>query len=94
MDGTVPVDARPCLPTVLTKEEEEKLCKYCMDMCDMGYGMNVEDARTVAFCITESSGRVHPFKSGKAGRDWYWFYVNVFYPHPAKRRSPITHVGR
>ena len=66
VDGTVPVDARPGPATVLTREEE-KLCKYCMDMCDMGYGMSIEDVRTVAFRIAESSGRAHPFKDGKAG---------------------------
>ena len=36
VDGTVPVNAKPGPATVLTMEEEEKLCKYCFDMCDMG----------------------------------------------------------
>ena len=65
LDGTIPVDTRPDLATVLTREEEERLCKYCMDMCDKGYGMSIKDIRT------ESSGRAHPFKGSKAGRDWY-----------------------
>ena len=78
VDGTVPVDARPGPAKVLTREEEEKLCKYCMDMCDMGYGMSVEDVRTVAFHIAESSGRAHPFKDGKAGRDWYEGFMRRF----------------
>ena len=51
VDGLVPIDAKPGPPTVLTKEEEEKLCKYCLDMCDMGYGLTVEDVRRVAYRI-------------------------------------------
>jgi hypothetical protein len=41
IDGEVAIDAKPGPKTVLTKEEEEKLCKYCFDMCDMGYGLTV-----------------------------------------------------
>ena len=37
----------------------------------MGYGLTVDDVRTVAFRIAQRSGRPHPFISGKAGRDWY-----------------------
>lgn len=56
---------------MLTTEEEKKLYHYVLDMCDMGYGLSVEDVRAIAFQIAEKSGRKHPFKDGNAGRDWY-----------------------
>ena len=65
VDGEVPLNAKPRPPTVLTKEEEEKLCKYCFAMSDMGYGLTVEDVKGVAFEIASNSGRPHPFKDGK-----------------------------
>ena len=37
VDGLVAVDARLGPSTVLTREEEDKLCQYCLDMADMGY---------------------------------------------------------
>ena len=40
-------------------------------MVDMGYGLTVEDVRTVAYRIAHNSGRPHPFTDGRAGRDWY-----------------------
>ena len=40
-------------------------------MCDMGYGLTVEDVKSLAYQIAENSGWPHPFHDGKAGRDWY-----------------------
>ena len=68
VDGLVAVDARPGPSTVLTWEEEDKLCQYCLDMADMGYGLTIE---VIAYRIAAGSGRSHPFKEGSAGRDWY-----------------------
>ena len=79
VDGTVPVNATPGPATMLTMEEEEKLCKYCFDMCDMGYGLTVEDVRSVGYCIAQiNSGRPHPFHDGKAGQDWYEGFLQRF----------------
>ena len=68
VDGLVAVDARPGPSTVLTREEEDKLCQYCLDM---GYGLTIEDIKVVAYRIAAGSGRSHLFKEGSAGRDWY-----------------------
>ena len=58
----------------------------------MGYGLTVDDVRTVAFRIAQRSGRPHPFISGKAGRDWYdVFFAKISEPHTAKRRSSFIH---
>ena len=86
VDGQVVLQAKPGPPTVLTKEEEEKLCKYCFDMCDMGYGLTIEDVKTKAYEIMEKSGRKHPFQNGKAGRDWYEGFIRRF-PHISLRRE-------
>ena len=78
VDGEVSLNAKPGPPTVLTREEEEKLCEYCLTMCDMGYGLTVEYIRRVAYVIASNSGRPHPFKNGKAGRDWYEGFLRRF----------------
>ena len=70
VDGLVAMDARPGPATVFTREEEDKLCQYCLDMADMGYGLTIEDVKMVAYRIVAGSGRSHPFKEGSAGRDW------------------------
>ena len=46
VDGDVPMT-----------REEDKLCKYCFDMCDMGYGLTVEDVKIKAYEIAANSGR-------------------------------------
>lgn len=77
VDGDVRLVAKPGPLTVLTRDEEEK---FCLDMCDMGYGLTVEDVRRVAYKIVESSGRPHPFNNvnGMAGRDWYEGFLRRF----------------
>ena len=72
VDGLVAVDARPGPSTVLTREEEDKLCQYCLDM---GCGLTIEDIKVVAYCIVAGSGRSHPFKEVSAGCDWYEGFV-------------------
>jgi len=48
VDNRVAINAKPGPSTVLTKKEE-KLCKYCFEMCDMGYGITVEDVKCRAY---------------------------------------------
>ena len=67
IDGLVLMDARPGPSTILTCVEEDKLCQYCLDMADMGYGLTTEDIKVIAYCIAASSGRPHPFREGSAG---------------------------
>ena len=78
MNGEISLNAKPGPPTVLTREEEEKLNEYCLTMCNMGYGLMVEDIRRVAYVIASNSGRSHPFKNGKAGQDWYKGFLRRF----------------
>ena len=56
VDKEIELDARPGPAPVLTKEEEDKLYRYCLDMVDMGYGLTTEEVRGVAYRIVEQSG--------------------------------------
>ena len=69
--GAVQMDAKPGPPTVLSKEEEDLLAKYVVDMADMGFGLSREDVMQMAFTIAERTGKKHPFKDEHAGRGWY-----------------------
>ncbi len=39
VNGSVAIDCRPGPKTVLTKDEETKLAKYLLKMCEMGFGI-------------------------------------------------------
>ena len=43
-------------PTVLTKEEEDMLARYLVEMADMRFGLRPGDVRYTAFRIAEASG--------------------------------------
>ena len=70
VNGTVAISFKPGPSTVLTKDEEECLVKYIIEMSDRGFGLNREDIMRLAFTIAEQSGRSHPFHDGMAGRGW------------------------
>jgi len=91
VDGEVPLNAKPGPPTVLTKEEDE-LCNYCFAMCDMGYGLTVEDVKRVAFEIASNSGRPHPFKDRKAGRDWYEGFMRRFPTLTLRKEEALSYM--
>ena len=71
VNGRIPQKAKPGPPTVLTEREEELLLQFILDMADRGFRLNVTDARELAVCIVENSGRKSPFKGEKAGLDWF-----------------------
>ena len=65
--GSVSIDCKPGPKTVLTTEED-LIFWYCINMCEMGYGIGREDLMRVGFRVAEKSGRPHPFKEGSSGR--------------------------
>ena len=68
IDTSLPAEAKPGPPTVLSKEEEERLVSYIITMAQMGFGLNPHDIRSLAYEIAENSGHNHPFLAGK---DWF-----------------------
>ena len=65
-NGTVTLDCKPGLATILTKEEEQCLVEYIVEMADRGFGLQSEDIMRTAFTIVERSGRPHPFRNDMA----------------------------
>ena len=70
VSGTVSIECKPGPSTVLTKDEEECLAKYVIEMADRGFGLASEDLMRTAFTIVERSGRAHPFHNSMVGRGW------------------------
>uniref|UniRef100_A0A1X7UV72 HTH psq-type domain-containing protein n=1 Tax=Amphimedon queenslandica TaxID=400682 RepID=A0A1X7UV72_AMPQE len=46
----VPVECKPGPPTVLSKEEEDQLYEYLINMADMGYGITKGHRNEASFC--------------------------------------------
>ena len=71
VNGTVKIECKPGLPTILTPEEEDRLVQYLFNMTDMGYGLTREMVMRIAYVIAEKSQRKHPFTGESAGRSWF-----------------------
>ena len=82
VSGTVDMQCRPGPSTILTKVEEEKLCRYVKDMAAMGFGLIKEEVMSIAFRLVDSSGRKHPFCNGMAGRGWFDPELSIQNPQP------------
>ena len=68
VSGAVTEDYRPGPSTVFTKDEEECLAKYVIEMADRGFGLSSEDLMRATFSIVAKSGCAHPLCDGMAGR--------------------------
>ena len=66
--GKVDIDCRPGPTTVLTKEEEETIVRYLIQMAGLGFGLTKEAVMHMVYIIVEKCKRPHPFKNEKAGR--------------------------
>ena len=54
--GEITVD--DVLQALYVEEETElqdKLCQYCLDMADMGYGLTIEDIKVIAYRVSAGS---------------------------------------
>ncbi len=71
VNGSVDIGCKPGPPSVLSKEEEDALAHYVIEMVSMGFGLSREDVMSLAFVIAEKSGKKHPFQNGMAGRGWF-----------------------
>ena len=61
--GAVSMDCRPGPPTVLTKDEEDKLVQYLIQMADMGYGISRESCMHMVGNFISACKRNNPFKN-------------------------------
>uniref|UniRef100_A0A1X7TMN9 HTH psq-type domain-containing protein n=1 Tax=Amphimedon queenslandica TaxID=400682 RepID=A0A1X7TMN9_AMPQE len=90
-NGTVHVDCKPGPATVLSKEEEDKLCEYLIMMADMGYGLTRETVMHLAFVIAEKFNKKHPFTGDSAGRSWFeWFSKTTSYANNSYTSATIS----
>ena len=69
--GAVEMDCKPGPPTILTKEEEDKIYEYLIKMSDMGYGLTREIVMHLAYMVAEKLHKKHPFTGESAGRSWF-----------------------
>ena len=70
VNGMVTLDCKPGPSTILTREEEQCLVGYVIEMADRGFGLKSEDLMRTAYTIMERSGRPNPFSNGMAGKGW------------------------
>ena len=86
--GKVDLDCRPGPATILTKEEEERIVHYLIQMADMGYGLTREAVMHMVYIIVEKCKRPHPFKNEKAGRWWFQGFKS-WHPNLTNSHAPI-----
>ena len=67
----VAIDCKPGPPTIFSKEEENKIAKYVVDM---GFGLTRDDIRCLAFNAAEKPVKNTLFKMiWRAGHGWRGF---------------------
>ena len=64
------VDCKPGQATVFSKEEENELVDYVVQMANMGFGLTRGDLQLTAYCLAERPGKSHPFLNEIVGRGW------------------------
>ena len=68
--GVVEEGCKPGPCTMLTKDEEQSLACYVVNMANMGFGLSRDDIRSTAYKMAEACYRAHPFHNEMAGRAW------------------------
>ena len=68
--GKISVDCKPGPATVFSKEEENELVDYVVQMANMGFGLTRGDLQLIAYRLAERLGKSHPFLNRMAGRGW------------------------
>ena len=65
------MDCHPGSPTVLSKEEEDEIASYLVQIADMGYGLTHEAIVHMVYVYVDKCHRRHSFKNDMAGRAWF-----------------------
>lgn len=72
---------------VLTKEEEEGLVRWALEMNKIGYGQTRRQICETVKKILDKDGRHNPFVDNKPGKDWWYAFVSR---NKLSLRSPST----
>ena len=89
--GTVSLDCKLGLLTVLTSEEEACLAEYHVAMDDMGFGLTQEGIMAMVFAIVEKTGRVVVLE--EAGMKVLWLAkLYLLFAHPSLCHMPVQFV--
>jgi hypothetical protein len=80
---------------VLSKDIEELLVKYCMEMDSRFYGLRKKDITRMAFQLAMKNGLKHPFSSEKqsAGKKWLKGFLKR-HPQLSFRKPQGTSIAR
>lgn len=89
--GAVEMGCQPGPATVLTEEQEERLCQYLIQMSEIGYGLTRDDIMCLAYNMAELSLQHHPFKNGKAGRGWFEGFMSRQPKLTLRKPQPLSH---
>ena len=89
--GKVDIDCHPGPPTVLTKEEENEIAYYLIQMADMGYGLTREAVMHMVYLYVKKCKRSNPFKNEKAGRWWFQGFKSRHPNLTIRIPQPLSH---
>jgi hypothetical protein len=80
---------------VFTKEEENELCRYILDMETRLYGLTTKDLKALAYNLAVKNNKAHPFNVQKqeAGKDWFQGFLNR-HPELSIRKPESTSAAR
>ena len=73
--------------TVLTKEEEDVLVKWLMDLTKCGFPQRKQDLLNAVEKIVTAEGRKTPFRNNKPGEKWYQWFLKRRYKTLALREA-------
>ncbi|KAF2881314.1 hypothetical protein ILUMI_24858 [Ignelater luminosus] len=83
--------------TILSKEEEQELVDWMINMAKCGFPLKKDDLLNTVHTIIKEDERKNPFKNGRPGRKWYNLFLkrNPQLAHRtaeniSKRRAVIT----
>lgn len=88
-------EAKMGRPTVLSRELEDELVKYCLAMEATFFGLTRSDLRRMAFQLAERNNINHPFSKGNmAGRKWLALFLKRHKKRLSIRRPTGTSFAR
>ncbi|KAG5890348.1 hypothetical protein JTB14_032878 [Gonioctena quinquepunctata] len=63
-------------PTMLTKQEEDRLEKWIIDKAKLGFPMHQDDVKDAVQRVLKDMKRPNPFKHDRPGNKWMHLILN------------------